>query len=80
MLDLTPREIGIFVPLGVLTLWMGIYPSSFTQFFGATVDAMVAHHQAALAHGTRWPRRRTTWRTSGPGRLALPHPRALRAR
>ncbi len=49
MLDLSPREIGIFVPLVALTLWMGIYPSSFTQFFGASVEAMVQHHTAALA-------------------------------
>ena len=48
MLDLSPREIGIFAPLVVLTLWMGIYPSSFTSFFGASVEAMVQHHDAAL--------------------------------
>ncbi len=48
LLDLSPREVGIFAPLVVLTLWMGFYPSSFTQFFGATVDSVVAHHEAAL--------------------------------
>jgi NADH-quinone oxidoreductase subunit M len=48
ILDLSPREIGIFVPLIALTLWMGIYPSSFTSFFDATVGAMVEHHVAAL--------------------------------
>ena len=26
ILDLSPREIAIFAPLVVLTLWMGIYP------------------------------------------------------
>src|ERR1044071_3559467 len=30
MLDLSPREIAIFVPLILIVLWMGIYPSSFT--------------------------------------------------
>jgi NADH-quinone oxidoreductase subunit M len=49
ILDLSPREIGIFVPLLVLTFWMGIYPSSFTSFFDATVGAMVEQHTAALA-------------------------------
>ncbi|MEJ1975402.1 MAG: NADH-quinone oxidoreductase subunit M [Acetobacteraceae bacterium] len=49
ILDLSPREIGVFVPLIVLTLWMGIYPSSFTSFFDATVGAMVEQHTAALA-------------------------------
>jgi NADH-quinone oxidoreductase subunit M len=49
ILDLSAREVGIFVPLVVLTLWMGIYPSSFTSFFDATVGAMVEQHTAALA-------------------------------
>ncbi len=48
ILDLSPREIAIFAPLVGLTLWMGIYPSSFTQFFDATVHAMVENHVAAL--------------------------------
>ena len=48
ILDLSPREIAIFVPLIALTLWMGIYPSSFTQFFDASVHAMVEQHTAAL--------------------------------
>ncbi len=32
---------------------MGIYPSSFTQFFDASVHAMVDHHRLALAATTR---------------------------
>ena len=32
----SPREMAVFAPLVVLTLWMGIYPSSFTSFFDAT--------------------------------------------
>ena len=48
ILDLSPREIAVFAPLVVLTLWMGIYPSSFTHYFSATVSAMVTQHQAAL--------------------------------
>jgi NADH-quinone oxidoreductase subunit M len=31
-----------------LTLWMGIYPSSFTGFWDASVASMVQHHTAAL--------------------------------
>ncbi|MCW3475207.1 NADH-quinone oxidoreductase subunit M [Limobrevibacterium gyesilva] len=53
ILDLSPREIAVFAPLIVLTLWMGIYPSSFTGFFDAAVGAMVDHHQAALAATTK---------------------------
>jgi len=53
ILDLSPREIAIFAPLVVLTLWMGVYPSSFTHFFDASVGALVEHHQAALAATTK---------------------------
>ena len=49
ILDLSPREVAIFVPLVVLTLWMGVYPSSFTQFFDASVHAMVEQHTAAMS-------------------------------
>jgi NADH-quinone oxidoreductase subunit M len=49
ILDMSPREWALFVPLILLTMWMGIYPSSFTSFFDASVGAMVDHHTAALA-------------------------------
>ncbi len=48
ILDLSPREVAIFLPLSVLTLWLGIYPSSFTSFFDASVGAMVQSHQQAM--------------------------------
>jgi NADH-quinone oxidoreductase subunit M len=53
ILDLSPREWTVFAPLIVLTLWMGIYPSSFTSYFDATVGAMVQQHTAALAATTK---------------------------
>ena len=53
ILDLSPREWAVFAPLIVLTLWMGIYPSSFTSFFDQSVSAMVKHHQAAVATTTK---------------------------
>jgi NADH-quinone oxidoreductase subunit M len=34
-------------------LWMGIYPSSFTSYFDATVGSMVQHHAAALGATTK---------------------------
>jgi NADH-quinone oxidoreductase subunit M len=46
--DLSPREHAIFAPLIALTLWMGLYPTSFTQFFNASVAQIVTQHQAAL--------------------------------
>jgi len=48
LLDLSPREVAIFAPLVLLTLWMGVYPSSFTRFFDASAAAMVSQHQAAM--------------------------------
>ncbi|PPQ35139.1 NADH-quinone oxidoreductase subunit M [Rhodopila globiformis] len=53
ILDLSPREWAVFAPLMVLTLWMGVYPSSFTSYFDASVGAMVQHHTAALATTTK---------------------------
>jgi len=54
ILDLSPREWTVFAPLIVLTLWMGIYPSSFTSYFDATVGALVQSHTAALAATTKF--------------------------
>jgi NADH-quinone oxidoreductase subunit M len=53
ILDLSPREWAVFAPLIVLTLWMGVYPSSFSSFWDASVAAMVQQHTAALASATR---------------------------
>ena len=49
ILDLSAREVMVFAPLVILTMWMGVYPSSFTGFFDAAVNAMVDHHHAAIA-------------------------------
>ncbi|MFC4166550.1 NADH-quinone oxidoreductase subunit M [Teichococcus aestuarii] len=49
LLDLSPREYVTFAPLILLTLWMGIYPSSFLSFFEASVAALVSRHEAAMA-------------------------------
>jgi len=54
ILDLSPREWAVFTPLVLLTLWMGIYPSSFTGFFDESVAAMVQHHHAAISATTRF--------------------------
>ena len=48
LLDMSPREHAIFAPLVIVTLWMGIYPQSFLDFFAATVTQLVARHEAAL--------------------------------
>jgi NADH-quinone oxidoreductase subunit M len=48
LLDLGPREYAVFAPLILLTLWMGVYPSSFLDFFEASVANLIARHEAAL--------------------------------
>ena len=47
-LDLSPREVAIFVPLILVVLWMGINPTSFTGVFGPSVDNLVRTHQTAF--------------------------------
>ena len=50
--DLNAREWAIFSPLIVLTLWMGIYPSSFLDFMHVSVDNLINQVETALAaHG-----------------------------
>jgi NADH-quinone oxidoreductase subunit M len=49
ILDLSPREVAVFAPLVLLTLWMGIYPSSFSGFFDRSVAALVERHAAAMS-------------------------------
>ncbi len=48
MLDMNKREIGMFVPLVILVLWMGIYPSSFLDRISTSVDNLVTNYVAAL--------------------------------
>ena len=48
LLDLGPREYAVFAPLILLTLWMGVYPASFLDFFEVTVASLVQRHEAAL--------------------------------
>ena len=48
MLDMNRREIVVFLPLVLLTLWMGIYPSSFLDPMAASVDKLVGDYQAAI--------------------------------
>lgn len=49
MLDMSPREIAIFTPLVILTLWMGIYPSTFIDPIEVSVANLVEQYDAALA-------------------------------
>ncbi len=40
--DLSPREVAVLAPLAAVTLWMGIYPSSFTRVFDPAVTAIAS--------------------------------------
>ncbi|MBM3541135.1 MAG: NADH-quinone oxidoreductase subunit M [Alphaproteobacteria bacterium] len=45
--DLSRREILVFAPLVVVTLWMGIYPVSFTRVMDASVTQLIQNYEAA---------------------------------
>ena len=45
ILDLNPREIFLFVPLVLVVLWMGIYPSSFLGPMHASVAKLINDYQ-----------------------------------
>ncbi|CAN5772144.1 NADH-quinone oxidoreductase subunit M [soil metagenome] len=48
ILDMNKREIAVFLPLVLLTLWMGIYPNSFLDPMAASVDKLVGDYNAAI--------------------------------
>ena len=49
MMDMDRREILIFAPLVIFTLWMGIYPATFMEFMHVSVENLITNHQAALS-------------------------------
>ena len=48
ILDMNRREIAVFLPLVLLSLWMGVYPGSFLDPMAASVDKLVGDYQAAI--------------------------------
>ncbi|WIM14001.1 NADH-quinone oxidoreductase subunit M [Enhydrobacter sp.] len=52
ILDMNRREIAVFLPLVLITLWMGIYPASFLDPMAPAVDKLIGDYNAAikLAH------------------------------
>lgn len=46
IVDLKPREIAVFAPLVLVMLWMGIYPSSFTNAIDLSVTHLIQRHEA----------------------------------
>ncbi len=48
MRDLGPREIAVFVPLVLVTLWMGLYPAPFLEAMDRSVAGLIADHRLAM--------------------------------
>ncbi len=48
LLDMNWRERLIFAPLIALVLWMGIYPASFLEIIGPSVEVLVERYQTAM--------------------------------
>jgi len=49
ILDLKPREIAIFVPLVIVTIWMGVWPAPFLDVMDASIANVIEQHKAALS-------------------------------
>jgi NADH-quinone oxidoreductase subunit M len=52
LMDMNRREIVVFLPLVLITVWMGIYPASFLEPMAPAVDKLIGDYNAAikLAH------------------------------
>ncbi len=48
LLDMNRREIAVFLPLVLITIWMGIYPNSFLDPMAPAVDKLIGDYNAAL--------------------------------
>ena len=52
LLDLSPREVAVFAPLVLLVLWMGIYPTSFSSVYDASIINLMENYKLALSGGS----------------------------
>jgi NADH-quinone oxidoreductase subunit M len=52
MQDMTPRELATLLPLVVLTIFFGVYPSPILNLFGPAVEGIIKplNEAAAAAH------------------------------
>jgi NADH-quinone oxidoreductase subunit M len=48
ILDLSPREVLIFAPLVIVTIWMGVWPAPFLDVMDASIANLIDQHQAAM--------------------------------
>ena len=49
ILDLSRREVLVFAPLVVMVFWMGVYPASFLEIIGPSVENLIRNYEVALA-------------------------------
>jgi NADH-quinone oxidoreductase subunit M len=49
IMDMNRREIAIFAPLIVATLWFGIYPMPLLDATAVSVENLIGHYTASLA-------------------------------
>ncbi len=49
ILDLNAREVAIFAPLIIVTIWMGVYPSTFLDVMHVSVENLIANFNQAVA-------------------------------
>ncbi|WP_096701827.1 NADH-quinone oxidoreductase subunit M [Magnetospirillum sp. 15-1] len=49
ILDMTPREIAVFAPLIVMTIWMGVAPGTFLEPMHASVTKLISNYELARA-------------------------------
>ncbi|MEC9206579.1 MAG: NADH-quinone oxidoreductase subunit M, partial [Pseudomonadota bacterium] len=49
ILDLKPREIAIFAPLVVVTIWMGVWPAPFLEIMDASIANLIEQHKIAMS-------------------------------
>ena len=49
ILDLNPREIAIFAPLVVVTIWMGVWPAPFLEIMDASIANLIEQHKVAMS-------------------------------
>ena len=48
IMDLNPREIAIFTPLIIVTIWMGVWPAPFLEVMDASISNLIEQHKVAM--------------------------------
>ncbi len=48
MADLNIREIGVLVPLALLVLWLGVFPTTVTDRIAPSVDKLIRNYEADI--------------------------------